>query len=103
GYINKNIKIGMRPEDIRDEPIFIKANQINRFTTKDEVAELLGSDIMIHIKLNQENLIAQIDARNDLSAGKQVELAFDMNKCYLFDTYNGHNLLKETKQAKTIV
>src|SRR5699024_7051294 len=99
GYINKNSKIGMRPEDIRDEPIFIKANQNNRFTTKVEVAELLGSDIMIHFQLNQENLIAQIDARNDLSAGEQVELAFDMNKCHFFDADNGHNLLKETKQA----
>lgn len=103
GYINKNIKIGMRPEDIRDESIFIKANQNNRFTTKVEVAELLGSDIMIHFQLNQENLIAQIDARNDLSAGEQVELAFDMNKCHFFDADNGHNLLKETKQAETIV
>ena len=58
---------------------------------------------MIHFQLNQENLIAQIDARNDLSAGEQVELAFDMNKCHFFDADNGHNLLKETKQAETIV
>lgn len=103
GYLNKDIKFGIRPEDIRDEPIFINANQDNRFTNKVEVSELLGSDIMIHVQMNQQDLIAKIDARNDVSAGNQIELAFDMNKAHFFDIESGRNLLKSTKQSEKVI
>ncbi|MCJ0925138.1 sn-glycerol-3-phosphate ABC transporter ATP-binding protein UgpC [Mammaliicoccus sciuri] len=93
GYINKDVNFGIRPEDIKAEPVFINASQNTKLTAKVEVSELLGSDIMIHFKLNGENVIAQIDARNDLKVGDQIELAIDMNKCHFFDIASGRNLL----------
>lgn len=93
GYINKDVNFGIRPEDIKAEPVFINASQNTKLTAKVEVSELLGSDIMIHFKLNGENVIAQIDARNDLKVGDQIELAIDMNKCHFFDIDSGRNLL----------
>ncbi len=44
GYVNKDIVLGIRPEDIHDELLFLEASQSTAFTTKIEVAELLGAE-----------------------------------------------------------
>ncbi len=41
GYVNKDIVLGIRPEDIHDELLFLEASRSTAFTTKIEVAELL--------------------------------------------------------------
>ncbi|EGQ0293045.1 ABC transporter ATP-binding protein [Staphylococcus pseudintermedius] len=96
GYLNNKVKFGIRPEDIRDEPIFVKANEENKFTAQIEVTELLGSDVMLHFQMHHQNVIAQVDARSNLNIGDQVELAFDMNKCHIFDIESGKNILSDS-------
>ena len=34
GYVNKEIVLGIRPEDIHDELLFLEASQSTAFTTK---------------------------------------------------------------------
>ncbi|MDJ1153222.1 sn-glycerol-3-phosphate ABC transporter ATP-binding protein UgpC [Macrococcus caseolyticus] len=85
GYVGKQIKFGIRPEDIHDESIFINASINTSFDAKVTVSELLGSEVMIYSMLEDQEFISKIDARNDLHAGDQIKLAFDMNKAHFFD------------------
>ncbi|TDM48499.1 sn-glycerol-3-phosphate ABC transporter ATP-binding protein UgpC [Macrococcoides goetzii] len=85
GYVGKNIKFGIRPEDIHDETLFINASLKTSFDSTVTVSELLGSEVMIYSQLEGQEFISKVDARNDLYPGDKITLAFDMNKAHFFD------------------
>ncbi|ENQ3104497.1 carbohydrate ABC transporter ATP-binding protein, CUT1 family [Bacillus sp. 491mf] len=85
GYINQEIILGIRPEDIHDELLFLEASQDTTFTTKIEVAELLGAESILYMKLGNQDFVARVDARHTFTNGDQIQLAFDMNKAHFFD------------------
>lgn len=84
-YIGKDIILGVRPEDMHDEPVFIDANQDKQITADIEVAELMGSESYLYSKLNDQEFIARVDSRSDINGGDQITLAIDMNKVHFFD------------------
>ena len=78
---NGKVNVGLRPEDFKiDENGSIKLNV--------ELVELVGSDTLIHGKLDgsDEILIASIQGViNDNLRGKSINLSFDEKKLHLFD------------------
>ena len=84
-YIGKDVVLGVRPEDMHDEPVFIDANQDKKIKADIEVAELMGSESYLYSKLNDQEFIARVDSRSDIKGGEQIELAIDMNKVHFFD------------------
>lgn len=85
GYIGKEVILGIRPEDIHDEPLFLEASPNTKITTRVEVAELLGAESMIYSNINGQEFVARIDARTEIKPGHQLDLALDMNKVHFFD------------------
>src|SRR5699024_2712304 len=79
GYDNKKIKFGIRPEDVREESVFVESEIASPFEAEVKVSELLGSEIMVYSELNDQEFISRIDARNDLDSGDTIKFAFDMN------------------------
>jgi multiple sugar transport system ATP-binding protein len=86
GYVGKDIILGVRPEDIHDEPIFIETAQGAKITAKIEVSELTGAETMLYSEIEGQEFVARVDSRTDINAGQTIELAFDMNKAHFFDT-----------------
>ncbi|MFD1017729.1 ABC transporter ATP-binding protein [Thalassobacillus hwangdonensis] len=84
-YIGKEVILGIRPEDLHDEPVFIDANPESKVTALIEVAELMGSESYLYSKLNDQDFIARVDSRSDIKGGEQIELALDMHKAHFFD------------------
>ncbi|KHE73121.1 ABC transporter ATP-binding protein [Halobacillus sp. BBL2006] len=84
-YIGKDVILGVRPEDMHDEPVFIDANQDKKITAHIEVAELMGSESYLYSKLGEQEFIARVDSRSDIKGGEEIELAIDMNKVHFFD------------------
>ncbi|MCP8968172.1 ABC transporter ATP-binding protein [Ectobacillus ponti] len=85
GYVGKEVIMGIRPEDVHDEPVFISAAQGSVVNAKIEVAELLGAESMLYSQVAGQDFVARVDARTDFKPGHNVELAFDMNKVHFFD------------------
>jgi multiple sugar transport system ATP-binding protein len=85
GYLNKEIVLGIRPEDIHDEPVFIESSKDTTIKAKIDVAELMGAEIMLYSQLEGQDFISRVDSRTDIIAGQTVELSFDMNKAHFFD------------------
>ncbi|WP_050180009.1 ABC transporter ATP-binding protein [Domibacillus robiginosus] len=85
GYVGKQIILGVRPEDIHDELIFLEASQQSAFDATVSVSELLGAEIMVYSDIEGQNFVARLDSRLDIAAGEKLQLAFDMNKAHFFD------------------
>ncbi|GAA0472419.1 sn-glycerol-3-phosphate ABC transporter ATP-binding protein UgpC [Alkalibacillus silvisoli] len=85
GYIDQDVIMGVRPEDIYDEPVFIENSPGTVFNTNIEVAELMGSESYLYSRLDDQEFIARVDARSQVFAGDHVKLAIDMNKVHFFD------------------
>ncbi|UOQ92725.1 sn-glycerol-3-phosphate ABC transporter ATP-binding protein UgpC [Halobacillus shinanisalinarum] len=84
-YIGKEVILGVRPEDMHDEPVFIDANQDKKITAYIEVAELMGAESYLYSKVGDQEFIARVDARTEINGGDEIELAIDMNKVHFFD------------------
>ncbi|WLR53985.1 sn-glycerol-3-phosphate ABC transporter ATP-binding protein UgpC [Mesobacillus subterraneus] len=85
GYVGKEIILGVRPEDLHDEPVFIDASQGATIQATVEVSELTGAETMIYSHFEGQDFVARVDSRSDVSPGQVIELAFDMNKVHFFD------------------
>ncbi|PYZ94092.1 sugar ABC transporter ATP-binding protein [Salipaludibacillus keqinensis] len=84
-YNNKELILGIRPEDIHDEPVFLDASENSKFEATIDVAELMGAESYLYSKVEDQDFIARVDSRTDVTSGNKLELAFDMNKCHFFD------------------
>lgn len=86
GYVNKEVVLGIRPEDIHQEPVFLEASPNSQVNAHIEVAENLGHEMFLYINgVGDETIIARVDGRAGLKEGTNVKLALDMNKFHVFD------------------
>lgn len=86
GYIGKDIVLGLRPEDIHDEPLFLKSTPETTITVKIDVAELMGAETYLYSTYDDQKLVARIDSRTDVKSEDKIDLAFDMNSVHFFDS-----------------
>lgn len=85
GYVGKDIVLGIRPEDIHDEPVFLDHSPETKIKASIEVAELMGSEIILYSRVNEQDFVARVDARFTVEAGQTIDMAFDLNKAHFFD------------------
>ncbi|HET7616130.1 MAG TPA: TOBE domain-containing protein, partial [Bacillales bacterium] len=85
GYDNKELILGVRPEDIHDEPVFIETSQGTKINAHIEVAELMGAETYLYSKLEDQDFIARVDSRTDVQSGQTLDVALDLNKGHFFD------------------
>jgi multiple sugar transport system ATP-binding protein len=84
-YDGKELVLGVRPEDIHDEPIFLDHSPDTKIRANIEVAELMGAEIMLYSSVDNQDFVARVDARFSVQAGETIDMAFDMNKVHFFD------------------
>ena len=81
----KPIILGIRPEHIHDMPEDLKKFKDAVVDVTVEVSELLGASTNISTSISGYYVCASVEPRSDLRIGSQIQLAFDMSKCHLFD------------------
>ncbi|QHJ69172.1 ABC transporter ATP-binding protein [Planococcus halotolerans] len=85
GYDGKELVLGIRPEDIHDEPVFLDYSPDTKIRAAIEVAELMGSEIILYSVVDNQDFVARVDSRFSVEAGQTIDMAFDMNKVHFFD------------------
>lgn len=85
GYEGKELVLGIRPEDIHDEPIFLEHSPHTKLKAYIDVAELMGSEIILYSKVDDQDFVARVDSRFNVEADTTIDMAFDMNKAHFFD------------------
>jgi multiple sugar transport system ATP-binding protein len=95
GYIGREVILGVRPEDLHEEPVFIEASPNSLINATIEVSENLGHEMFLYLAgLGKDNVIARVDGRAGLRENQNVKLAIDMNKIHVFDKDSELNIFE---------
>jgi multiple sugar transport system ATP-binding protein len=90
-YVNKNIIVGFRPEDIIDEGRAGFADSGNVMSAKIDVIEPIGSEELLYVSAGKHAFVAKVPEFSAIAAEKralvekEIKLAFNMDKLHLFD------------------
>lgn len=94
GYVGKEVILGVRPEDIHEEPVFLEASPNSVFSTHVDVTENLGHEMLLYLSgVGNDTTIARVDGRSNTRDGSTVKMAIDMNKVHIFDKETEVNVL----------
>ena len=69
GYNGKTVVVGIRPEDVHDDPDFIAANPGSVITSKIKVYELLGAEVFLYFDVEGTQMTARVNPRTELRTG----------------------------------
>lgn len=94
-YINRELYMGIRPENIHDEPAFISSYPEACINVNVELTEMMGSETYLYLSLDgkAENLIARVNPRTNSVAGDNTTVAFDVNRLHFFDPQTEESVL----------
>ena len=84
--MNKKVILGFRPENLYLKSDIDENN--DRFTHIDTIvrlAEMLGSETLIHFKIDDRISIAKINTLEDFERNQPISLALDTNFIHFFD------------------
>lgn len=96
--VGKEVILGLRPEDVHEEPVFLEASPKTVFTASVEVTENLGHEMLLYLTgLGGDTTIARVDGRSSVREGSQVQLAIDMNKAHIFERESEINVFYDVK------
>ena len=86
-YIGKEVYMGIRPENIHDEDVFVQTASSAVINCNVEVTELMGSETYLYLSTGgkEESVIARVNPRTTSRAGQQIQVAFDVNHLHFFD------------------
>jgi multiple sugar transport system ATP-binding protein len=109
----KAVTLGVRPEDIHEDDLFISNSPDTIVKAKIDVIEKLGAETQIYCDLDYESdkssivdntaqMIAKISSRATVNLGEIVELAFDAKHIHLFDGYTEATMLERDEHYDVI-
>ncbi|UHQ56862.1 ABC transporter ATP-binding protein [Microbulbifer sp. YPW16] len=75
--------LGLRPEKL--EYAAAAPDHWPRLRAAIEMVETLGAEMLVHLGVGEERLVARLPGLRPLAAGETIELAFDPQAVYLFD------------------
>ena len=90
-YIGKDVVMGIRPESMHDEAVFLESMPDSIVNAKVEVVEMLGSETLLHMFIDDISCTARVNPRTKTRSGDTVKIAIDTNRVHIFD--------KETEKA----
>ncbi len=85
-YIGKEVVLGIRPENIHDEPMYLSSFSEWIVEANVDVTELMGAEI--HLYLNVEDvasLVSRVSSRSTSKAGDTIKVALDITRMHIFD------------------
>ena len=92
-YVGKTLKVGIRPEDIKDDEEFLAKHPNSHIDAEVEVSELMGAEIYLYLTYKGQNLMARVAPTSKSRRGDKIVVAMDTNKIHLFDPESEKTLL----------
>ena len=92
-YVDKEVILGVRPENIHDEEMFLSSAKTGIIEASVDVTEMLGAETYLYLTCEGFPLTARVSPRCSARPQDVVKLAIDPNKIHLFDAADEHSLL----------
>lgn len=84
-YLDKEVFLGIRPEDIHDEAAFVEAHPEALVDFEVNVTEMLGAEIILIGTVDAFDVTARVSPRSTAETGKTEKVAFDVERVHVFD------------------
>ena len=84
-YIGKEVILGIRPEAIHDEPMYLSSMPDSTIDAYVEVTELMGAEIYLYLVNQEQNFTARVSSRSTTRAGDTIKIAIDASRIHIFD------------------
>ena len=84
-FLDKEVVLGIRPEDIHDSQMFLETSPSKPMNSVVKVYELLGAEVFLYFDVNGTQVTARVDPRTTAKTGDPIKFAFDMEKSHFFD------------------
>ena len=84
-YIDKEIVVGIRPEDIHDEEAMLASQPNSIVSAFVEVTELLGAETYLYLTIADLPITARVNQRSTAKINDTIKVVFDANKLHFFD------------------
>lgn len=91
-YVGKDVLMGVRPEDLHDEEMYLSAATTGKFDVDVDVTEMMGSETHLHLNCGGTMMTAKVSTRVSTKAGDHITMAMDVNKIHLFDKETENSL-----------
>lgn len=92
-YIGKEVTLGIRPENVHDEPMYLANATTGIVKCSVEITELMGAETYLYLDCEGVKLTARVSPKSTAHPQDEIDVVFDAEKIHLFD--------KETE--KTII
>ena len=87
GYVGKDVVLGIRPEDVKDEEIYINSGTDNVLDAQVRVYEMLGAEVFLYLTVegHDKDVTVRVNPRTTARPGDTIKIAFDTSKIHVFD------------------
>ncbi|MBQ1518862.1 MAG: sn-glycerol-3-phosphate ABC transporter ATP-binding protein UgpC [Ruminococcus sp.] len=90
-YVNREIILGVRPESIHDEEMYLSNATTGIIDANVEITEMMGAETYLYLVCEGIPLTARVSPRSTARPGDDIKVAIDPNRIHIFD--------KETEKA----
>jgi len=84
-YVNKEVIMGIRPEAIHDDEMFLSTATTGIVNANVEITEMMGAETFLYLNCNGVQMTARVDPRSTAKSQDTIKVALDPNKIHLFD------------------
>lgn len=87
GYIDKDVIMGIRPENLADmdSVLDVEKAKYSTVTAKVEVTEMLGSETFLYMICEGSNITARVNPSCQPKPGDSIVIGLDTSKIHVFD------------------
>ncbi|MDD3628013.1 MAG: sn-glycerol-3-phosphate ABC transporter ATP-binding protein UgpC [bacterium] len=84
-YADKDVLMGIRPEDIYDKVFITQPKEGTVFRAIVEVIEPMGNEIFLYLKIGELSIIARVSPQTNVKINQEMELVVNISKTHVFD------------------
>jgi multiple sugar transport system ATP-binding protein len=85
GYAGKEVIMGIRPEQLDDDPEFIAKHTDAIISATVEVTELMGSETFLYLKKGKATFTAKVDGTSKAKIDDSIKIALNPDMIHIFD------------------
>ena len=83
--VGKEVVLGIRPECIHDEEMFLSAAKTGIIDAEVEITEMMGAETYLYLNCEGIPLTARVSPRSTARPQDEIKVALDPNRIHIFD------------------
>jgi multiple sugar transport system ATP-binding protein len=92
-YVDRDIILGIRPENIHDEEVYLSNARTGLIEAEVDVTEMMGAETYLYVSCEEIPMTVRVSSRSQARPQDIVRLAIDPNAIHLFDIDDEHAIL----------